>query len=275
MNAGLITKYFIGWLTREGNAEPFPLTNYERLCYELRPGDVLLVEGRSHISEVIRTITQSTWSHSALYIGRLHDIENPIIRARVQDFYNGSLDQQLLIEGMVGKGTIVTPLTYYKKDHLRICRPRGLLKKDAERVIAYSVGKLGTEYNVRQLFDLARFLLPWRFIPKRWRSSLFEHKSGSSTQTVCSSMLAQAFQDVRFPILPIIESNKDNKVTLYKRNPKLFTPRDFDYSPYFDIIKYPFIHMDDYAPYRNLPWSEDADNGEQMGSPPKNDNARE
>src|SRR6516162_8844122 len=35
----------------------------------LRPGDVLLVEGKGRISGGIKYLTQSTWSHSALYVG--------------------------------------------------------------------------------------------------------------------------------------------------------------------------------------------------------------
>lgn len=44
----------------------------------------------------------------------------------------------------------------------------------------------------------------------------------------------------------------------FKRNPKLFTPKDFDYSPYFNIIKYPFIGLDELGIYRSLPWAETA-----------------
>ncbi len=33
----------------------------------LRPGDVLLVEGTSRLSSAIKYLTQSTWSHAALY----------------------------------------------------------------------------------------------------------------------------------------------------------------------------------------------------------------
>ena len=29
----------------------------------------------------------------------------------------------------------------------------------------------------------------------------------------------------------------------------------YDYSPYFDIIKYPFVEFADYAMYRKLPWN--------------------
>jgi hypothetical protein len=37
------------------------------------------------------------------------------------------------------------------------------------------------------------------------------------------------------------------------RNAKIITPRDFDYSPFFDIIKFPFMG-DEMCVYRNLPW---------------------
>jgi hypothetical protein len=35
----------------------------------LERGDVFLVEGRNNIAGVIKYLTQSTWSHSALYVG--------------------------------------------------------------------------------------------------------------------------------------------------------------------------------------------------------------
>lgn len=38
-----------------------------RAC--LRPGDVLLIEGHSRVSTAIKYLTQSTWSHAALYVG--------------------------------------------------------------------------------------------------------------------------------------------------------------------------------------------------------------
>ncbi len=39
------------------------------LAATLKKGDVLLVEGNSRISTAIKYLTQSTWSHAALYIG--------------------------------------------------------------------------------------------------------------------------------------------------------------------------------------------------------------
>ena len=67
------------WLTRNTAPSRAYLCDFDRIRYELRPGDVLLIEGRNHISNVIKQITQSPWTHSALYIGRLHDIDDRVI----------------------------------------------------------------------------------------------------------------------------------------------------------------------------------------------------
>lgn len=245
------------WLVAEKDSSGSPLCDYDRLSYEIRPADIILVEGRSRVSEVIKIITQSTWSHSALYVGRLHDIVDPDRRAHIERLYDGDPNDQLVIEAILGKGTIVTPLINYREDHLRICRPRGLSGKDAQHVIGYAIDSLGSDYDVKQLLDLARFVFPWAILPRRFRSSLFEHNAGIPTSTVCSTMMASAFMAVKFPILPIIQQNEDGTVSLYQRNPRHFTPRDFDYSPYFDIIKYPYIDLDNNTIYQNLPWNEE------------------
>lgn len=249
-----ISQYLVDWLTYERPANTFPLCDFDKICYELRPGDVLLIEGRSRISEVIKQITLSPWSHASLYIGRLHDIEDPALREKLQRLHPCDPNTQLVIESYIDKGTVATPLEAYRKDHIRICRPKGLSRQDAVSVISYAVHKLGTPYAVRQVVDLARFVFPWAILPRRWRSSLFEHHIGESTRTICSVMIAEAFGAIDFPILPVIKSHDKTGVELYIRNPRLFTPRDFDYSPYFEIIKFPFICFAD-SPYRHLPWN--------------------
>jgi hypothetical protein len=102
--------------------------------------------------------------------------------------------------------------------------------------------------------DLARFLFPYSFIPRRWRSSLFEHNAGLPTRSVCSSMIAAAFSSVKFPVLPLLEEKRDGSLRMIPRNTRLFTPRDFDYSPYFDIIKCPHQDFSKQSSYRELPW---------------------
>jgi hypothetical protein len=250
-----IWNFLTKWLLLEKSPVKNILADYHRFRGELKAGDVVLVEGRSRISDVIKLVTQSTWTHSAIYIGSLNELEDSELKALVQQFYEGDPEEKLLVEALLGSGTIVVPVSKYKRDHLRICRPSGLCPEDARKVVDYSIRRLGTDYDVRQLLDLARFFFPWTILPRRWRSSLFEHNAGNPTRTVCSHLIAEAFMSVNYPILPFIDRREDGSLRFFKRNPRLFTPRDFDYSPYFNIVKYPFLGLDDLGVYRQLPWS--------------------
>lgn len=247
----------VEWLTTEHESHEMPMSDFDRLRYEIRAGDVILVEGRSRVSEIIKTITLSNWTHSALYIGRLHDIEDPALRDYITKFYDGEPDDQLVIESLLGEGTFVDNISKYRDEHLRICRPNSISRQDAQKVISYAINQLGTYYNVRQILDLARFLFPYSFLPRRWRSSLFEHNAGAPTRTVCSSMMAEAFASIHFPILPVLQHDENGNLKMYKRNTKLITPKDFDYSPYFDVIKYPILDFDELTIYRKMPWGKD------------------
>jgi len=249
-----LSKPLISWLNQEKAPPDIPLSNFEKICQKVKPCDVILVEGRTRISDVIRVITQSAWTHAALYIGRITEIEDPEVRARVAEQFEGPPDTQLIIESLLGFGTVVRPLASYHADHLRICRPRGLSWQDSQQAINFAVSHLGLAYDFRQVLDLARFLFPWALWPRRWRSSLFIHNIGPPTKTVCSTMIAGAFHRVQFPILPLVHLSDDNQYQLFRRNPKLCVPRDFDYSPYFEIIKYPFIDYHNHGDYRLLPW---------------------
>lgn len=244
---------FGAWLQKEEPPRHEYLTDFDRITFEVRPADVLLVEGRHRISNIIRHITLSPWTHSALYIGRLHDIKDEKLREKVREKCHCSPEEQLLIESIIGKGTIISPLSKYRHDNLRLCRPVGLSHQDAQKVIAYAIGRLGSKYNMRQIFDLFRFLFPWGLWPRRWRSSLFQHNAQQPTEDICSSMIAQAFAAVNFPILPLVKKEKET-YELIQRNPRLFTPSDFDYSPYFSIIKYPIFPLGEPAAYHKLPW---------------------
>ena len=244
----------VKWLTHEDDNPKIPLSDFDKLRYELRPGDVLLVEGRSNVSNIIKAVTQSIWSHSFLYIGRLHDIDDPDTRKRIGKYCNCAPDEQLIIESQLGLGTIIHPLEKYRGEHLRICRPKGLTRKDAQSVINHAIYQLGTDYNVRYVMDLARFMFPYWWIPKRWVSTLFEHNAGRPTKTVCSVMMAEAFASVQFPIRPVLHQDENGNLKMYRRNSRLITPSDFDVSPYFDVIKYPILDLDDLAVYRKLPW---------------------
>lgn len=256
----------VHWLNYEPVAQPEAKCDFQRLRYELRPCDVILVEGYSRVSRVIRWITSSPWTHAALYVGRLHDIEDEKTRQYLQQHLQCSPETQIIVESQLGYGTIANPLTLYKNDHLRICRPQGLNHKDAQDVMNYAVSRLGVDYDVRQIFDLLRFMLPWNLLPRRWRSSLFTNSPSKVQKTVCSTMIAEAFGYVQFPILPLVKRSNENGVQLFRRNPKLCVPSHFDYSPYFEIIKYPFVDFSQQASHRLLPWKGNmALTGEESG----------
>ena len=68
-------------------------------------------------------------------------------------------------------------------------------------------------------------------------------------------LLADAFAAVSFPVLPVVQADGAGRYRFYPRNSRLFAPRDFDYSPYFDIIKYPIVAFEEGGHYRSLPWA--------------------
>jgi len=248
------------------------LCDFGRLCHEVRPADVLLVEGRDRISRIIQRITESTWSHASLYIGKLHDIEDPALREHIHLHYKGRPNDQLVIESHLGEGTVISSINRYKDDHIRICRPSDLSYQDAQKVIAFALSRLGKPYNIRHIMDLGRFLLASPLIPRRWMSTLFRHHPDQLTQDICSSMIASAFISIKFPVIPLIRKDEQSKqLEMIQRNPKLFTPSDFDYSPYFSIIKYPFHPASHHAPYRDLPWREELIHSDELGVSPSND----
>lgn len=252
-----IWRKLTAYLTANTRPPAISPNDFNLLRQHLKPGDVLLVEGRTRVGQMIKNITRSPWSHSAIAIGRLDEIDDLTIRQRLAEHYTGDVTEPLLIEAELGRGTVVTPLSFYEPFHVRVCRPIGLSETDATRVAVSMIDSLGSGYNVKQLIDLARFMFPWwSIVPRRWHNSLFEHNAGEATNNVCSSLIAQAFQKVGFPVLPVVHEGSHG-YDFYRRNPKLITPRDFDYSPFFEVIKYSKLSViSDEGYYRRLNWQE-------------------
>jgi hypothetical protein len=199
-------------------------------------------------------VTLSNWSHSALYVGRLRDLPDAALREQLQCEKDWDADTQLLVEAELGQGAVLSPLDKYRDFHVRICRPHELLDQDARKLVQFALEQLGTPYDVRQILDLMRFFFPYGLLPRRWRSSLFDFRSGHHSRTVCSTLIAESFARVRFPILPIIQRDDSGQFVFMPRNFRLFTPRDFDNSPYFEVIKYPFLGGHDVTLYRQMHW---------------------
>jgi len=206
----------------------------ETLRATLRIGDVLLVEANQKIGSAIKYLTQSTWSHAALYVA---DLAPP-------DPETG--ERNMLVEANLGHGVEANPLSRYQTYNTRICRPVGLSQAQREAVAGFAIARIGMKYDTRNVLDLARYLLPTPPVPRGVRRRMIALGSGEPTRFICSTLIAQAFQSVRYPILPRIEtvpghmragSDEARAEILHIRHHSLFTPRDFDISPYFEIVK--------------------------------------
>jgi len=203
------------------------------LAATLRPGDVLLVEGNSRISVAIKYLTQSTWSHAALYVG---DALPPLVPGA---------ERPTFIEADLRAGVRAVGLGAYAGLHTRICRPVGLSPQEVGRLVAYAIGRIGHQYDLRNVIDLARYLVPTPPVPARWRRRLLALGSGDPSRAICSTLIAQAFQSLNYPVLPDVvrlptgdpHCHDCYRELLHIRHHSLYTPRDFDLSPYFDVVK--------------------------------------
>jgi hypothetical protein len=175
-----------GWLSsylsRENKSDAIGIpTDTEAMRRCLRPGDVVLVEGNTKFSTAIKYLTQSTWSHTMLYIG------------------NGQF-----IEADVSKGIIRSDMEELRDYHTRICRPIGLTQEELDCVCYHAVSKLGGTYDLRNVFDLVRYLVPVLPFPTRHRRKLLAFGSGDPTKAVCSTLVSECFFAMSLATRPIV-----------------------------------------------------------------------
>ena len=245
-----IGNFLVRKLVRQSSGyQPYTPSDFKTLKSALQPGDVLLIEGNQHVSAAIKYLTQSTWSHAAFYVGDI-----------LPEPSDGS-ERPRLIEVNLGEGCLASPLSRYESYNTRICRPVGLSDEDREKVVAFMISKIGLEYDVKNIFDLLRYFLPTPPVPVRWRRRMIAFGSSSPTKAICSSLIAQAYQSVKYPILPEIThapgrskaiSKYSRREILHIRHHSLFTPRDFDLSPYFEVVKPTISNGFD---YKRMTWS--------------------
>ena len=163
-----VGKVIAGYLQKEVTGyEPFTPSDPERLRGLITEGDVLLVEGNNRISGIIKYLTQSTWSHAALYVGPIHGASEP----------DG--EPHVMIEANIGEGVTTAPLSKYYPYHTRICRPVGLSFEDRETVCLYAINRVGFGYevnisdNINLLAGLNYNLLPEKGIAGATRDGSF------------------------------------------------------------------------------------------------------
>jgi hypothetical protein len=153
----------------------------------VRTGDVVLVDGRQRISSAIKYLTQSTWSHAALCVAH----QTPVTDCAFVEA--DALDGVRIVGGEAFDGL-----------HIRICRPVGLGQPEIDALCDHARARVGHSYDLRNVVDLARYLFPTPPVPARWRRRMLALGSGEPTKAICSGLIAQAFQSIRYPILPIV-----------------------------------------------------------------------
>jgi cell wall-associated NlpC family hydrolase len=234
----------------------------------LQKGDVLLVDGEQRVSQVIKYLTQSSWSHSALYVGdelwRRHPGQRPELEARF-----GVDARHVLVEAIMEEGVVASPLAKYEAHNLRVCRPHGLRAEHCRTIVDEILAQLGSSYAVRNVLALARYFFPVSLIPPRWRRHALELGDDLTKEVICSTLIARAFQHVGFPILPAVTpamavSGRSRWLARLRPAPyphvfhretcALITPRDFDLSPYFDVVKLTGVEERDFD-YRRIRWA--------------------
>ncbi|MFP7572042.1 lipo-like protein [Marivita sp. S2033] len=212
------------------NYKPRAHCDFHDICATLQPCDILLVEGNERISDAIKYLTQSTWSHAAFFVGDA-----------LPEPRDGS-ERPRLIEVNMHEGCVASPLGKYEGFNLRICRASAISDAEKAALLDFMIGKIGVQYDLRNIFDLLRYFFPTPPLPARWRRRMLSAGSGDPTRAICSSLIAQAFQTVKYPILPDITvidaaDTAARREVYHIRDKSLFAPRDFDLSPYFAVIK--------------------------------------
>ena len=257
-----LSDWAVGVLTKPVKGYTLHVPNdIAALKRHIRKGDVILVEGNERISECIKYLTQSSWSHSALYVGDEPIRRNPEMKAPLVALF-GEDANFLVVEAIVEAGVVLSPLSKYRDFNLRVCRPFNLSAADLADVMDEAIRSVGDTYDLRNVIDLARYFLPVTLVPPRFRRQALQFGSGVPTRVICSSVIAASFNRVKFPIVPnyqqlpppeapspkrklwTIGSKMTGELqygTLRMVSPTLITPRDFDLSPYFEIIKFNII----------------------------------
>jgi hypothetical protein len=130
-----------------------------------------------------------------------------------------------------------------------------------KRVVAYAAAQVGHAYDTRNIVDLARYLLPTPPVPSSWRRKMIAFGSGDPTRAICSGLIAQSFETIGYPVLPDViyfkAARSDcpdcTEAVMHVRHHSLYVPRDFDVSPYFEIVK-PSLTAS--FNYHDLKWEE-------------------
>ena len=198
---------------------PSTIADPQSLSATLRPGDVLLTQGNTRMAALVRRITGSPWSHVAMYVGPLEDGPDP----------------RCIVEADIAAGVRAMPLSELRGLHVRVLRPASLHDTDRRRLADWVVSRIGDEYDLALAWALARRLL--RLSSTSRRPPAPSAMAQGSTRFICSSLLAQAFLLVGYPIVPAQLGVRAAGIADHR----YVTPRDFESAAMFEVVRAPSV----------------------------------
>lgn len=279
------------WLT--GRITRFlthPVGRYEQryhndlqlLKRHIRKGDVLLVEGDQRVSAIIKYLTHSSWSHAALYVGDELVRRGGALRDLAVEHFGEEADH-LVVEALV-EGVVAAPLAKYVDHNVRVCRPHRLRSAHLRSILDESVAAIGWRYDLRNVVELAAHLVGLSLLPVRFRDRVLRSGRGPANTAICTSLLGGLFHHVGFPVLPsithpaspgaparsrrglfrVLGRRREPYAGVYRRRPpQMLMPRDFDLSPFFEVVKFNVVAEGRFD-YERIEWAEDDTDDEEV-----------
>lgn len=141
----------------------------------LQPGDVILVAGRTRFSSLVCKLTQSEWSHVAIYVGPGHHPDA----------------SHCIVEADVEAGVRMITLEGLEDYDIQVVRASRLPETSRQELITYLLARVGLCYDLNHVIELARLVL---FAPSplgRWLSPR-RMRRADPTRAVCSTLVAHA-----------------------------------------------------------------------------------
>ncbi len=256
---------------------PIDASNVFSLKERLQLGDLVLVSGTARISNVVKVLTRSKWSHVVIYVGDRRDLLTEEEKEEWGSKYGADSMKHLAIDADPIKGVHLKPIDDFAGYVLRHCRAQALDKQDCQKVVDVAIAQMGREYDIKHILKLLLFFaLPWELLPAIARRKIRDFTL-SEDDRICSRVIAEAFHSVGYPIRPLkivkYKSQEKNKISsilsgiknkrktasklllngkispalkrLTRHNkteiqlgaPRHITPADYDLSKFFVIIK--------------------------------------
>lgn len=170
-----LTQLFHNWLL-EDLEEPV-IREHDEFMLRLRPGDIVLVQGRTRVAKYIGKLTKSQWTHAALVTYHTDD----------HGYYKG-------IQAEIGTRTGYIDLGTLRHSKMCILRPVNMTGADITKTLRHAETHIGMLYNLRHILDWLRYLvMPTEFL-RRAKSCLFNKTLMPRDREICTYMIAKSYQ---------------------------------------------------------------------------------